>query len=436
MSFEKLNLNPIILKAIVESGYTEPTPIQAQAIPEILAGKDVMASAQTGTGKTAAFILPALQRLSEPSAVKSHGPRVLVLTPTRELANQVSAAAEKYGKYLPRFKTVSILGGMPYPLQNKLLSQHIDILVATPGRLIDHIERGRVDFSRLEVLILDEADRMLDMGFIDDVERIASKLPANRQTMLFSATLDGVIGNVASRLLKDPVRIQVAHSKARHENIEQRLHFVDDVEHKYKLLQHLLSDTELKQAIVFIATKRDADVLADDLLSFGHEAASLHGDMTQRERTRTLDNVRKGRIRVLVATDVAARGLDVAGISHVVNYDLPKFAEDYVHRIGRTGRGSASGIAISFVSPRDALHVTRIERFTGQEIPRHVIAGLEPKRSPQRGAPKPGGKRFGSKPAGGNRSFDSRPGGNSRSAAPARKPRDAGAATDRGRSFR
>ncbi|MDZ4202688.1 MAG: DEAD/DEAH box helicase [Gallionella sp.] len=378
MTFEELNLHPSILKAIAETGYTEPTPVQEQAIPEVLAGHDVMASAQTGTGKTAAFILPALNRLATPSAVNSKGPRVLVLTPTRELAQQVCDAATKYGKHM-RFKIISILGGMPYPVQNRLLSSHVDILVATPGRLIDHLERGRIDFSRLEMLILDEADRMLDMGFVDDVERIAAATPKTRQTLLFSATLDGVIGNLASRLLKEPKRITVSATKAKHENIEQRMMFADDVAHKNKMLSHLLTDSEVNQAIVFTATKRDADSLADQLSAQGHSVSALHGDMNQRERNRTLLNLRNGNIRILIATDVAARGIDVPGISHVINFDLPKFAEDYVHRIGRTGRGSASGIAISFASNRDAQLLKRIERYTDQSIKMHTIEGLEPK---------------------------------------------------------
>jgi superfamily II DNA/RNA helicase len=385
MSFEKLNLHPLILKAITDSGYTSPTPIQEQAIPELLAGHDIMASAQTGTGKTAAFMLPALHRLASPSKVPGRGPRVLVLTPTRELALQVSEAAGKYGKHLARVRVVSILGGMPYPLQNKLLSQPVEILVATPGRLIDHIQRGRIDFSRLEMLVLDEADRMLDMGFIDDVERIASATPANRQTLLFSATLDSAIANIATRLLKSPKRIQIATQQAKLDNIEQRLHYVDDMSHKSRLLDHLLRDTALNQAIVFTATKRDADMLADNLAAQGHEAAALHGDMSQRDRTRTLTKLRHGGLRVLVATDVAARGIDVAGITHVINFDLPKFAEDYVHRIGRTGRAGAAGIAVSFASGKDGVNLKKIERFTGQRIVSHVVPGLEPRVKPRSG---------------------------------------------------
>ncbi|MDP3282002.1 MAG: DEAD/DEAH box helicase, partial [Nitrosomonas sp.] len=379
MSFEDLNLNPSIIKAIQDAGYTTPTPIQKQAIPELLSGHDIMASAQTGTGKTAAFMLPALHLLATPAKTPGRGPRVLVLTPTRELALQVSEAALKYGKYLPRTKVVSILGGMPYPLQNKLLSQPVDILVATPGRLIDHIQRGRIDFKRLEMLVLDEADRMLDMGFIDDVETIAAATPATRQTLLFSATLDGAIDKVAAKLLKSPKRIQVASQKARLDNIEQRLHYVDDMSHKNRLLNHVLRDEALKQAIVFTATKRDADTLADNLYAQGYAAAALHGDMNQRERTRTLTKLRSGGLRVLVATDVAARGIDIADITHVINFDLPKFAEDYVHRIGRTGRAGAAGIAVSFASNRDSAHLTKIERYTGQRIASHIIPGLEPR---------------------------------------------------------
>lgn len=385
VSFENLNLHPSIIQAITEAGYTEPTPIQQQAIPELLAGHDIMASAQTGTGKTAAFMLPALHLLATPPKERGKGPRVLVLTPTRELALQVSEAATKYGKYLARTKVVSILGGMPYPLQNKLLSQPVDILVATPGRLIDHIQRGRINFSRLEMLVLDEADRMLDMGFIDDVETIASATPVTRQTLLFSATLDSAIDKVASRLLKSPKRIQIATQKAKLDNIEQRLHYTDDLSHKNKLLDHVLRDVTLKQAIIFTATKRDADTLADNLSAQGFDAGALHGDMNQRERTRTLNKLRRGGLRVLVATDVAARGIDVANITHVVNFDLPKFAEDYVHRIGRTGRAGASGIAISFASGKDGVHLKRIERFTGQNITPHVIPGMEPRFKPRPG---------------------------------------------------
>jgi len=380
--FEDLNLHPLILKAIQQSGYTAPTPIQQSAIPELISGADLIASAQTGTGKTAAFMLPALHHLAEPSQTKGRGPRVLVLTPTRELAEQVSNAAKNYGKYLPRINVISILGGMPYTLQNKLLSQPVDILVATPGRLIDHIQRGRINFSRLQMLVLDEADRMLDMGFIADVEQIASATPASKQTVMFSATLNGSIEKIAARLLKSPKRIQIASQKERLNNIEQRLHYVDNLSHKNKLLDYMLRDETLKQAIVFTATKRDADLLADNLYASGHTAAALHGDMNQRERNRTLNKLRKGGLRILVATDVAARGIDISDITHVINFDLPKFAEDYVHRIGRTGRAGATGIAVSFATNKDSTHLKRIERFTGHSIASHIVPGLEPSFKP------------------------------------------------------
>ena len=393
MSFELLNLDNAILRAIEESGYTTPTAIQAQAIPVITEGHDLMASAQTGTGKTAAFMLPALNLLATPHALKSRGPRILVLVPTRELAAQVNEATRKYGKFI-RARTVSIVGGMPYPLQNKLLSQPLDILVATPGRLLDHMERGRIDLTRLQMLILDEADRMLDMGFLPDVERICSQLTAERQTLLFSATLDGDIARIAKQILKNPKTIQVAGQKEKHANIEQRLHYVDDMTHKNKLLEHLLIAPDMNQAIIFTSTKRHADLLAEDLYAAGHKTAALHGDMTQGARNRTLTKLRQGDVKVLVATDVAARGIDVQGISHVINYDLPKFAEDYVHRIGRTGRAGASGIAISFASNMDRHILRKIEQFTGNGMTPTVIEGFEPKRAIKMdGAGKSGGSR-------------------------------------------
>ena len=400
LSFEALNLHPAILRAIEEAGYTTPTPIQAQAIPEVIAGRDLLASAQTGTGKTAAFTLPALNLLATPHESRSRGPRILVLVPTRELAAQVNESARKYGKYI-RARTVSIVGGMPYPLQNKLLSQPLDILVATPGRFIDHLERGRIDTSRLQMLILDEADRMLDMGFMPDVERICAALPAERQTLLFSATLDGNIGRIARDILQNPKTIEIAQQKEKHANIEQRLHYVDDMTHKNKLLEHLLIAPEVNQTIIFTSTKRHADVLAEDLYAAGHKTAALHGDMTQGARNRTLTKLRHGDVKVLVATDVAARGIDVAGITHVINYDLPKFAEDYVHRIGRTGRAGATGIAISFASNMDRHILRKIEQFTGQRMEPAVIEGFEPKRAIRMdGAGGRGDRRDGHKPGG------------------------------------
>jgi len=408
MSFASLNLNPALVQALAAAGYTEPTPVQAQAIPVALTGFDLMVSAPTGTGKTAAFVLPALQRLSLAPARHGRGPRVLVLTPTRELAMQVTEAVDKYCKFSRHMRTGTVLGGMPYPKQRRLLEQSLDVLVATPGRLIDFIDQGKVDFSRLELLVLDEADRMLDMGFIEPVRRIAAKTPATRQTMLFSATLDGKIEKLARELLRDPKLIEVAGAQTKHENIEQRLHYVDDGSHKHRLLEHVLREECQAQAIVFTATKHGADRLADKLFHGGHEAAALHGNMNQSQRNRTLAKLRSGAVRILVATDVAARGIDVASISHVINYDLPKVAEDYVHRIGRTGRAGAMGTAISFASSDDIRQLKLIERYIGQTIERWSVPGFEAKNpmrseAPRRGSgrPAPAGRR-GAPPARGN----------------------------------
>ncbi|PRC91081.1 DEAD/DEAH box helicase [Solimicrobium silvestre] len=418
MTFEQIGLHASLLKALTEAGYTKPTPVQQQAVPAAIAGRDLLVSSQTGSGKTAAFMLPALHKFAsneqindtaagektpnqERQSARSRGdrprfqaakPKMLVLTPTRELALQVTTATDKYGSFLRKIRAVSILGGMPYPKQMQLLAKNPEILVATPGRLIDHMESGKIDFSELEILVLDEADRMLDMGFIDDIEKIVDATPATRQTMLFSATLDGVVGNMARRITNNPMIIQIAGSTAKHENISQRVHFVDDMSHKNRLLDHLLRDETLDQAVIFTATKRDADTIADRLNIAGFAAAALHGDMHQGARNRTLDGLRRGQVRVLVATDVAARGIDVPAITHVFNYDLPKFPEDYVHRIGRTGRAGRNGVAISLVNHAESMNVKRIERFTKQLIPVEVVEGFEAKRSASpRSSAKPGG---------------------------------------------
>ncbi|HSY30025.1 MAG TPA: DEAD/DEAH box helicase [Burkholderiaceae bacterium] len=418
MTFEALGLHASVLKALTEAGYTKPTAVQAQAVPAAIEGRDLLVSSQTGSGKTAAFMLPALHKFAlaseqqapaagktpnqEAQSSRARGdrprfkaaqPKMLVLTPTRELALQVTTATDKYGSFMKRVKAVSILGGMPYPKQMQLLAKNPEILVATPGRLIDHMESGKIDFSQLEILVLDEADRMLDMGFIDDIEKIVDATPETRQTMLFSATLDGVVGNMAKRITRNPLVIQIAGSATKHENISQRVHFVDDLSHKNRLLDHLLRDETMDQAVVFTATKRDADTIADRLNIAGFAAAALHGDMHQGARNRTLDGMRRGQVRVLVATDVAARGIDVPAITHVFNYDLPKFPEDYVHRIGRTGRAGRNGVAVSLVNHAEGMNVKRIERFTKQLIPVDVIEGFEPKKSASttRSAHKPGG---------------------------------------------
>lgn len=416
MNFSELGLNPSIVKALAEEGYEKPTAVQNQAIPAALAGGDLLVSSQTGSGKTAAFMLPSLERLAHPPKGTGTGPRVLVLTPTRELAQQVKTAAETYSKHLRRVRTVCVVGGTAYPQQLRSLKAPFEVLVATPGRLLDLATSGRIDFSRLEVLVLDEADRMLDMGFIDDIEAIAALTPSNRQTLLFSATLDGVVGKLAQRVTHNGTRIEIAAAEKSRPKITQKLLYADDFGHKNRLLDALLRDTEIEQAVVFTSTKRAADDLADNLSAQGYATRALHGDMSQRERNRTLTDLRRGQVRVLVATDVAARGIDVPGISHVINFDLPRQVEDYVHRIGRTGRAGREGIAISIAAHGEMRQVRNIERYTTQLIAEIVIPGLEPSVKPRKpssstGRPRQGGERnFG---GGNSRGFGSGNGGNS-----------------------
>jgi superfamily II DNA/RNA helicase len=407
LSFENLKLDPKLLAAVVACHYKEPTDIQSQAIPVVLEGRDLMASAQTGTGKTAAFVLPAMQKLLTPATAKGRGPRVLVLTPTRELALQVTENIKQFGREC-KFVSGSVVGGMSYGPQINLLSRPLDLLVATPGRLMDHMEAGRVDFSRVEMLVLDEADRMLDMGFVDAVKKIAGATPSSRQTLLFSATLEGQVLKIAQQLLKSPVRIALATNSDNHASITQQVHVADDAAHKHSLLVHLLSNDGLYQAVIFTATKRGADRLAKKLVEQGHGAAALHGDMNQNQRKRAIDRMKRGEHRVLVATDVAARGLDITGVSHVINFDLPRVPEDYIHRIGRTGRGGATGIAISLVGPDDRGNLRGIERLIGRRLEPQTIPGLEPKRpvsSYAHDSPRTGQRPGGHKPHGG------RPGG-------------------------
>lgn len=375
MTFDQLNLNPDISKALAACGYTKPTPIQARSIPDIIQGKDIVASAQTGTGKTAAFVLPALHRLSlKKSASK---PSILILTPTRELARQITQSASKYGRFL-RFKIVSLVGGMSFGLQLKDLSRQANIIVATPGRLLDHMENRSVDLSGIEMLVLDEADRMLDMGFIDDVKKITKATPSKRQTLLFSATVDNKLDKIIHQLLKNPLRIDLSQEKISPNQIKQELYWVDDSNHKKRLLEYFLDQKNIYKAIIFSATKINADRLARQLNQQGHAAVALHGDLKQNARNRIIEQMHRGKIQLLVATDVAARGIDVNDVTHVINYDLPKFSEDYVHRIGRTGRAGKNGTAISFALPSDRRHVQSIERFIGQRFELSSIAGLEP----------------------------------------------------------
>ena len=387
MSFSTLGLHPSLLETLAALGYAEPTAVQRAAIPAALAGSDLLVSSQTGSGKTAAFMLPALERIRAARAADGPrvpgAPRVLVLAPTRELALQVQKATHAYGRAQP-LRTACLVGGMPYGLQLKALGKPVDIVIATPGRLKDHLERGRVDLSGVQILVLDEADRMLDMGFQADIDAIVARTPATRQTLLFSATLEGVVGRLARRVTREPKRIGIEASKSRATTIEQHALFADDFAHKTRLLDALLRDVDLKQALVFTATKRSAEDLSGSLVGRGFAAGALHGDMRQRERNATLQHLRDGRMRVLVATDVAARGIDVPGISHVINFDVPRQAEDYVHRIGRTGRAGRPGVAVTLLGHGERHLVRSIERYTGSALRIAVIPGHEPA---QRAAP-------------------------------------------------
>lgn len=384
MTFSEMGIAPPILRALEDAGYNEPTPVQAEAIPAAIAGEDLLVSAQTGSGKTAAFLLPSLVKLMQRSTASGKGPRVLVLTPTRELAQQVEKNAGEYGAHLRWLRTVCLVGGASFGYQVRAMSRPVDIMVATPGRLMDHMRQGRIDFSRLEMLVLDEADRMLDMGFIEDIETIVRATPSERQTVLFSATLDGVVGNLAQKLTRNARRIEIER-KETGGNIEEHLLYADDGKHKDRLLDHVLKESGFDQAVIFTATKIGSEELADKLADQGYSAACLHGDMPQNWRNRTLNDLRRGRIQVLVATDVAARGIDVPTITLVVNYDLPKQAEDYVHRIGRTGRAGRDGVAITLADSREYHRVRRIEQYLKRKITEGVIEGLEPTRRPQKG---------------------------------------------------
>ncbi|MBN4067363.1 DEAD/DEAH box helicase [Simkania negevensis] len=379
MSFSSFGLGKKILSAVSDTGYTEPTEIQSRAIPKILKGFDLRASAQTGTGKTAAFILPALDRLAKPGVKGGRGPRVLVLAPTRELALQIADQTRVYTKYMRNVKTVCLFGGVPYGTQIHQLSKPHDLLVATPGRLLDLMERGKVNLSRVEILVLDEADRMLDMGFIDPVERIVAATPKERQTLLFSATLKGAVVKLSEKLLNNPFEIVVHADHAKHENIDQKMHYVDGLHQKKKLLDHILGMDGVNYTIIFASTKRQVGLLAEELRDQGHRAVALHGDMNQRQRTRTIMQLREGKHKILVATDVAARGLDLPSVTHVINFDLPRNPEDYIHRIGRTGRAGEKGVALSFAAGHDALLVKKIERFTKQKIDVIEIEGFRPR---------------------------------------------------------
>ncbi|MBA0191434.1 ATP-dependent RNA helicase RhlE [Pectobacterium carotovorum] len=380
MSFDSLGLSADILRAIDEQGYRDPTPVQRQAIPVVLEGRDLMASAQTGTGKTAGFTLPLLQLLTSREAQhkgKGRRPvRALILTPTRELAAQIDENVKAYSKYL-NLRSLVVFGGVSINPQMMKLRGGVDILVATPGRLLDLEHQRAVDLSQVEILVLDEADRMLDMGFIHDIRRVLAKLPAKRQNLLFSATFSDEIKALANKLLTNPASVEVVRRNTPSELVTQHVHFVDK-RRKRELLSQLIGENNWQQVLVFTRTKHGANHLAELLEKDGITAAAIHGNKSQGARTRALANFKDGSIRVLVATDIAARGLDIDQLPHVVNYELPNVPEDYVHRIGRTGRAEATGEALSLVCVDEHKLLRDIERLLKREIPRIAIEGYEP----------------------------------------------------------
>jgi ATP-dependent RNA helicase RhlE len=376
MSFDSLGLSAELLRAISEKGYSQPTPIQQQAIPEILQGHDILAGAQTGTGKTAGFTLPLLQHLNQGKESQQRRPRALILTPTRELAAQVRDSVKDYSKYL-RLKSTAVFGGVSINPQTKTLRKGVDILVATPGRLLDHLRQNNVDLSAIEILVLDEADRMLDMGFINDIRKIIELLPTKRQNLLFSATYSKEIKKLADTLLQKPVMIEVAQRNTTAERVVQLVHPVDRVR-KRELLSWLIGSKNWQQVLVFTRTKHGADKLAKQLQQDGIRSTAIHGNKSQAARSRALDEFKSGKARVLVATAVAARGLDIVQLPHVVNFDLPEVAEDYVHRIGRTGRAGNEGVAVSLVCVDEHKLLKGIERLLTRKIQKETIVGYEP----------------------------------------------------------
>ncbi|MEO8890640.1 MAG: DEAD/DEAH box helicase [Coleofasciculaceae cyanobacterium] len=376
MTFDNLGLSTDLLRAVADSGYTEPTPIQQQAIPAILLGQDIFASAQTGTGKTAGFTLPLLQILSATKNKVHRTPRALILIPTRELAAQVNDSVKTYGKHLPLRSTV-VYGGVGIKSQIKMLHQGVDIIVATPGRLLDHVGQKTVDLSQVEILVLDECDRMLDMGFIHDIRKILAKLPQSRQTLMFSATFSKEIQQLAKTMLKSPTQIEVAARNTAAHQVEQIVHPVDS-KRKRELLSYMIGFHNWQQVLVFTRTKHGANRLAEQLAKDGLKTTAIHGNKSQAARTRALQDFKQGKVRVLVATDVASRGLDIDQLPYVVNFELPHVPEDYVHRIGRTGRAGNVGRAVSLVCGEEYPLLKDIERLLNQSLSKNVIPGYEP----------------------------------------------------------
>ena len=407
VTFAELNIAKPILTALDRSGYTNPTPIQEQAIPFALAGRDLLLSAQTGSGKTAAFVIPVLDRLSRATSFDKLT-KALILTPTRELAQQVHDSVRTYSKDMRGLFCVPLVGGAPYNGQITALKKGVQVIVATPGRLLDHINAGRVDLSSLEILVLDEADRMLDMGFADDISDILRAAPTDRQTIMCSATWDGPVGKIAASFTKNPERVAIKVESA---HIEEKVYYCDDFEHKNKLLDKVVCQQDMEQIIIFAATKRSTEKLAKQLQEAGHKASFLHGDLPQSKRNRIVQDLRNGKVKILVATDVAARGLDIPAISHVINYDLPRQTEDYVHRIGRCGRAGRTGIAISLCSMDDRPQLNAINRYLDRKMEICVIEGLEPKKTYVPSDNKGKGRGRGRSNGGGNGQGRGRPGG-------------------------
>jgi len=405
MSFEKLGLNAHLLKAIKEQGYDKPTPIQEQAIPIILQRKDILAGAQTGTGKTAGFTLPMLELLSrakQSKGDKTHHIKALILTPTRELATQVEESVRLYGTHLS-FKSAVIFGGVKINPQIVALRRGVDIVVATPGRLLDHISQKTIDLSKVDFLILDEADRMLDMGFVNDIKKVIACLPHQRQTLLFSATYSDEIKKLSAKFLKSPSLIEVARRNTSSEIVKQAVYHVDK-ERKRELLTHLINEGKWQQVLVFTRTKHGANRLSGQLEKDGITSAAIHGNKSQNARTKALADFKEGKVRVLVATDIAARGIDIDQLPHVVNFELPNVSEDYVHRIGRTGRAGNEGEAISLVCVDEDDFLRGIEKLIQKDIPKVWLKGFKPDPSIKAEPINMGGNRGArNKPRGGGR---------------------------------
>jgi|TARA_Y100000588_G_scaffold368804_2_gene437153 ATP-dependent RNA helicase RhlE len=373
MVFEQLLLEKPLMRAIEERGYEEPTPIQAQAIPVIIDGRDIIGSAQTGTGKTAAYALPTLHRLHQEKT--SHWPKVLVLAPTRELAIQVDENYREYGKFM-NLRTALLYGGVGYGKQNQDLQNKPDVVVATPGRLLDYLKRRALRLDKLETLVLDEVDRMFDMGFIEDVTSIVNKTPKTRQTLLFSATIPDAVKRLSQWALQDPVEIAIDIKISTAETVEHALYPVAGIQ-KFDLLATLLEQIHFESVIIFFKTRAGTDRISRWLQAHGHSLCTLHSDINQRDRAKALKDFKEGKVKILTATDVASRGLDISSVTHVINYDVPQHPEDYVHRIGRTGRAYSEGFAYTFFSSDETSMVLAIERFIGQELPREKIDNFD-----------------------------------------------------------